>query len=113
MATPGQLMTVTNPRTGQLQMRSVVGNTSLANNAKETPYTGTNATYDSLMRDYPYYVHCFAAHNYGANGWETLGTHWQVSKNVWTIGNVSSITRNADGNYVSDGTNHTGDFRVA
>jgi len=101
MATPGQLMTVTNPRTGKLQMRSVVGNTSLGDNIN-TNYIARSETFDTLMRDYPYYVHCFSAGNSGS-GYETMEAPWSTSKNLFAIGSVNDATRDAEGAYLSGG----------
>lgn len=110
MATPGQRHTTVNPRTGEVEGKSVVGNTSLGNpdtNEKRGIYTSISASYDSTLRDYPYYTHFYAAGNNGTDNEETayytLLTDTQVAKNILTIGSVTDTARDAAGNIASGG----------
>jgi len=105
MRYPNQLSTTTNPRTGETEMQSVMGTTSLGitdTNTSRGVYTSTSALYDTTLRDYPYYTHFYAASNDGS-AYATLGTDWPVAKNIITIGSVSDVTRDDAGNYVSGG----------
>jgi hypothetical protein len=106
MMWPGQKHTATNPRNGELEMKSVMGTTSLGStdsNTNRGVYYSTAASFDSTLRDYPYYSHFYAAVNDGAS-FATLGLSWPVAKNNFVIGSVSDVTRDANGNYVSGGT---------
>ena len=103
MATPGQQMNVTNPRTGKLQLRSVVGNTSLGTADPYNRYNSTSATYDNILRDHPYYMHFNSTGNSGSHGYESLTGAWKIAKNMIGIGNATAVTRDADGVYVSGG----------
>jgi len=102
MAWPGQTHSATNPVTGEPEMKSVIGNTSLGTQDPNTRYTSTSASFDTLMRDYPYYAHFYAASNSGSN-FETLGGNHPPAKNIIAIGNITAITRDSEGNYVSGG----------
>jgi hypothetical protein len=104
MATKGQTMGVTNPRTGNLQLRSVVGNTSLGTADPYNRYDSTSASYDSVLRDYPYYMHFNSTGNSGAGGYETLTGGWKIAKNMIGIGNATAATRDANGVYTGGGT---------
>ncbi|MEX2605936.1 MAG: S8 family serine peptidase [Kiritimatiellia bacterium] len=102
MAWPGQLHSAINPATGESEIKSVIGNTSLGAEPN-TRYTSSSASFDSVMRDYPYYVHFYASANSGSN-FETLGGNHPPAKNIIAIGNITAITRDSEGNYVSGGT---------
>ncbi|HAT10189.1 MAG TPA: hypothetical protein DCS97_06285, partial [Planctomycetes bacterium] len=101
MMTPGQLHSVNNPRTGQPEMKSVLGTSSLGYSSN-TRYTTSSAAFDSTLWDYPYFTMLFAACNYGS-AYETIGMHWTMPKNVLTIGSTLNIVRDGSGNYVSGG----------
>lgn len=110
MATPGQRHTTVNPRTGEIEGKSVIGNTSLGNpdtNEKRGIYTNISASFDSTLRDYPYYTHFYAAGNNGTDSEETayytIYTDTQVAKNILTIGSVTDTARDAAGNIISGG----------
>ncbi len=110
MATPGRLHTTTNPRTGELELKSAMGTTSLGNpdtNTKRGIYTSLSASYDSTLADYPYYIHFYAAGNNGTasedTAYYTLCTDTQISKNVVTIGSVTDTARDASGAITSGG----------
>jgi len=101
MATPGQQTGVINPRTGNPQLKSVVGNASLGATSGGVPsistrYTSTSASYDISMRDYPYYMFFTSTGNSGS-GFETLTGAWKTSKNTISIGNVSDVARDSQG----------------
>ena len=105
MLFPGQNHTAINPRTGEAELKSIMGTTSLGwdlTNHNNCIYTSSSASFDTVLRDYPYYAHFFAASNNGSN-YQTLGNDWPMSKNVFTIGSVSDVSRDADGNYISGG----------
>lgn len=101
MRWPGQKHTTTNPRTGEIEMKSVIGTTSLG-----WDYTGAYdsqaAAFDSTLRDYPYYLHFYAAANQG-NAYNTLSAGHAMAKNVVTVGSASDTLRNASGNYTGGG----------
>jgi len=99
MATPGQQMDLVNPRTGQLQLRSVVGNTSLGY-APDPHYSARSRSYDIAMRDYPYFIQFFAAGNAGSS-YLTLDAHWPIAKNTISVGNVTAANRDAERVYTS------------
>ena len=102
MRFPGEAHNEINPRTGEMQMKSVMGNTSLGTANPNTRYTNAARSFDTTLRDFPYYFHVYAASNDGPN-FETLGGHNPIGKNVISIGAVQDVTRDADGNYVSGG----------
>lgn len=102
MQYPGERHNLVNPRTGEMQMKSVLGNTSLGTETPNTRYTSGSRTFDIVLRDFPYYVHFYAASNSGS-GFETLGGNNPVGKNVMSIGAVQDVNRDADGNYLSGG----------
>lgn len=109
-ATPGQRHATVNPRTGEIEAKSVIGNTSLGNpdtHEKRGVYTDISASYDSTLRDYPYYLHFYAAGNNGTasedTAYYTLCTDTQVAKNILTIGSVTDVARNSDGVITSGG----------
>ncbi len=102
MATPGQQMAEANPRTGRQQLRSVAGNTSLGTSTPYNRYDSSSASYDSVMRDYPYYMHFNSSGNSGS-GYETLTGGWKIAKNMISLGNASGVSRNADGAYTGGG----------
>ncbi len=103
MQWPGQKATSTNPRTGQIEFRSVMGTTSLGLTDSTGQYTSTAALYDQVMWDYPYYIHFYAASNDGS-GMRTLGANNPIAKNITTIAAADAVTRDANGNYVSRGS---------
>ena len=103
---PGQEMGVTNPRTGNPQLRSVVGNSSLGTPRPNIGYNSTSANYDNIMRDHPYYMHFNSSGNRGGDygdGFGTLTGSWKVAKNMIVIGATSAVTRDADGVYTGGG----------
>lgn len=102
MSYPGELHNVTNPRTGEMQMKSVMGTTSLGSDEHNLRYTNVSSAFDARLRDHPYYIHFYAAGNNGS-GFGTLSNDRQISKNTLTIGAVADVTRDAEGNYVSGG----------
>ena len=102
MRYPGEMHNEINPRTGEMQMKSVMGNTSLGTAEPNTRYTAASRSFDTVLRDFPYYVHVYAASNSGSN-FETLGGDNPVGKNVMSIGAVQDVSRDAAGNYVSGG----------
>ncbi len=102
MATPGQQMAELNPRTGNPQLRSVVGNTSLGTTDPYNRYDSSSASYDSVLRDYPYYMHFNSTGNSGS-GYETLTGGWKIAKNMIGIGNATAATRDANGVYTGGG----------
>ena len=109
-AAPGQRHTTVNPRTGEIEAKSVIGNTSLGNpdiNEKRGVYTDISASFDSTLRDYPYYLHFYAAGNNGTasedTAYYTLCTDTQVAKNILTIGSVTDVARNSAGAITSGG----------
>lgn len=102
MATPGQQMAAVNPRTENPQLRSVIGNTSLGTSNTYNRYDSSSASYDTALRDHPYYLHFNSSGNSGS-GYETLTGGWKIAKNMISIGNASSASRNAAGVYTSGG----------
>ncbi|MCC5850087.1 MAG: S8 family serine peptidase [Verrucomicrobia bacterium] len=103
MMFPGQTHQSDNPVTGDPQMRSVMGTTSLgATTSNQGLYTFTARSFDQVLFDHPYYIHFYAASNDGS-GLSTLGQDRPVSKNAVTIGSVSDVNRDAEGKYVSGG----------
>jgi hypothetical protein len=100
---PGQLMTIANPRTSEMQKRSVMGTTSLGWDTHNDQYNSTAAYYDQILWDYPYYAHFYAASNNGGGGYATLGDGEPHAKNFFTIGSVSDVTRDASGNITGGG----------
>ncbi len=102
MATPGQQMVEINPRTGNPQLRSVIGNTSLGTTNPYNRYDASSASYDTVLRDYPYYLHFNSSGNSGS-GYETLTGGWKIAKSMISIGNASSASRNAEGVYTGGG----------
>ncbi|MCD8482623.1 MAG: S8 family serine peptidase [Verrucomicrobia bacterium] len=102
MRFPGELHNGLNPITGELQMKSVIGNTSLGTELPNTRYTALSRSFDQVLRDFPYYVHFYAASNSGPS-FETLGGGNPIGKNVITIGAVTDVLRDANGNYTSGG----------
>jgi len=110
MSSPGQTMADNNPHTGNPQLRSVVGNTSLGTSEPYNRYNSTSATYDNVMRDHPYYMHFNSSGNSGS-GYETLTGAWKIAKNMIGIGNASAATRDANGVYTGGGTISSGSSR--
>ena len=107
MRYPGQEHPEINPRTAEQQLKSVAGNTSLGlddTTAKRGLYYSTSATFDSILSDYPYYTHFYAAGNDGGSGYASINMYWQVSKNIVTVGNAQDAVRDDDGHYVSGGS---------
>lgn len=102
MRYPGELHGAVNPRTGEMQMKSVLGNTSLGSNEHDLRYTNRSRSFDIVLRDFPYYVHFYSAGNNGS-GFGTLSNNEQLSKNVITIGAAQDVQRDAEGNYLSGG----------
>jgi len=103
MQYPAQLMTTANPVTGQPQVRSVMGTTSLGlTTTNKGRYTYSAQSFDQSLWDYPYYIHFYAASNDGSS-FSTLGQDEPASKNVVTMASVSDVTRNATGNYTGGG----------
>lgn len=106
MLYPGQKHTTTNPRSGETEMKTVVGSTSIGT---ENPpgntglYYHNSATFDSNLRDLPYYCHFFSAGNSGASGYATLNLYEKVAKNLFTIANVYDVARDVAGNFLSGG----------
>lgn len=103
MRYPGELHGAINPRTGEPQMKSVIGNTSLGTQDPNTRYTTLSRAFDLVLRDHPYYVHFYAASNDGSQ-FETLGGNQPIGKNVITIGAVQDVQRDAEGNYTGGGS---------
>ncbi|MDV7401659.1 hypothetical protein RZS08_60125, partial [Arthrospira platensis SPKY1] len=99
MSFPGQMHSEVNPRTGVPQMKSIMGTTSLGSDEHNLRYTATSRAFDLVLRDYPYYVHFYAAGNNGS-GFGTLSNDRQLSKNTITIGAVNDVVRDANGNFV-------------
>jgi len=105
MAYPGQMLTSNHPVTGEPEMRSVMGTTSLGakdNNAMRGLYSVQTSTFDQVLWDYPYYIHFYLAGNDGSN-YSTISLDRPVAKNSITIGSVQQINRDASGNYSSGG----------
>lgn len=105
MRYPGESHPALNPRTGETEMKSVMGTTSLGNddtNTNKGVYTFASASFDNTLWDVPYYTHFYAAVNDGPS-YATLGTNSAVTKNTLIIGSVSDTTRDDDGRYVSGG----------
>ena len=121
MSYPGQSVdgSTVNPRDNTLQVRSVVGNTSLGRphdyntTVNYCVYNSTCAIYDQAMWDNPYYTHFFAAGNYANKDtnnptvpyYGTLSQETPNCKNMTTIGAVSDATRDASGNFTGGATN--------
>ena len=121
MSYPGQSVdgSTVNPRDNTLQVRSVVGNTSLGRphdvntTVNYCVYNSTCTIYDQAMWDNPYYIHFFAAGNYAnkdtnnptVSYYATLSQETPNCKNMTTIGAVSDATRDASGNFTGGGTN--------
>ena len=121
MSYPGQSVdgSTVNPRDNTLQIRSVIGTTSLGRphdvntTVNYCVYNSTCAIYDQAMWDNPYYIHFFAAGNYAAKDTNTPTTSYYATlsqetpncKNMTTIGAVSDATRDAAGNFTGGGTN--------
>ena len=105
MAWPGEARADNNPRTGEPERQSVVGNVSLGgtdNRTRKGLYTFTSAGMDQILWDTPYYLQFFAAGNAGGN-FSTLDLDYSVTKNAFTIGSINTITRDANGEYQSGG----------
>jgi hypothetical protein len=102
MRYPGEMHGEINPRTGEQQQKSVIGNTSLGSTTSDGLYNHTSRSFDFVLRDFPYYVHFYAAANNGSN-FETLAIGNQLAKNTMTIGAVNDVSRDTDGNYTSGG----------
>lgn len=105
MAWPGETREDDNPRTGEPERQSVVGNVSLGGTDTRTRkglYTFTSAGMDQILWDTPYYLQFFAAGNAGGS-FSTLDLDYSVSKNAFAIGSIETITRNANGDYQSGG----------
>lgn len=105
MRYPGQLHTSINPRTGEPEMRSVMGTTSLGSDPAGPSYgyySSTTRTFDQVLWDYPYYIHFYAAGNNG--GLSTLSEGQILSKNVITISAATDVIRDANGNSTGGGS---------
>ncbi|MDP3850928.1 MAG: S8 family serine peptidase [Luteolibacter sp.] len=105
MLFPGQKHSINNPRTGQPELKSIIGTTSLGYDLEfhdNCIYSYTAASFDTTLRDYPYYTHFFAASNNGPN-YLTLGNEWPMCKNLFTIGSVDDVARGANGDFLSGG----------
>jgi hypothetical protein len=102
MSFPGELHNVENPRTGEMQIKSVMGTTSLGSDESDLRYTARSRSFDIVLRDHPYYVHFYAAGNNGS-GFGTISNNEQLAKNVITIGAASDVSRDKNGIYVSGG----------
>jgi hypothetical protein len=105
MAYPGQRSLVVNPVTGEPEMQSVMGTTSLGapdNLEYRGLYTSTTRNLDQAFWDTPYYTHFLAAGNAGSS-FSTISLSDPVAKNTLTIGAVNDVLRDAEGNFVSGG----------
>ena len=121
MSYPGQSVdgSTANPRDNSLQIRSVIGTTSLGRphdyntTVNYCVYNSTCRTYDQAMWDNPYYIHFFAAGNYANKDtnnptvpyYGTLSVETPNCKNMTAIGAASDATRDASGNFTGGGTN--------
>lgn len=103
MQYPGHLLTNSNPVTGQRQMRSVMGTTSLGSTTTNRGvYSWTTRSFDQTLWDYPYYIHFYAAGNDGG-AYATLSADHAICKNALTMGSVSDVTRDTNGLYTGGG----------
>jgi|GEM_PF-1437591 len=105
MRYPGELHTALNPRTGQTEMRSVMGTTSLGGEPAGPNYgvySSSSLSFDQVLWDYPYYIHFYAAGNYG--GFSRISEGNNLAKNVLTIAAVTDVTRDAGGNSTGGGS---------
>lgn len=102
MSFPGEMHNVVNPRTGEMQMKSVMGTTSLGSLESDLRYTSRSRSFDIVLRDHPYYVHFYAAGNNGS-GFGTISNNEQLAKNVITIGAANNVSRDEDGTFLSGG----------
>ena len=121
MSYPGQAVdgSTANPRDNSLQIRSVIGTTSLGRphdyntTVNYCVYNSTCRTYDQAMWDNPYYIHFFAAGNYANKDtnnptvpyYGTLSVETPNCKNMTAIGAATDATRDASGNFTGGGTN--------
>ena len=121
MSYPGQSVdgSTANPRDNSLQIRSVIGTTSLGRphdyntTVNYCVYNSTCATYDQAMWDNPYYIHFFAAGNYANKDtnnptvpyFATLSVETPNCKNMTAIAAAVDATRDAAGNLTGGGTN--------
>jgi hypothetical protein len=119
MSYPGQSVdgSTVNPRDNSLQIRSVIGTTSLGRPHDYNTtfnfcvYNSTCQIYDQAMWDNPYYIHFFAAGNYAnkdtANPtvpyYGTLSVETPNAKNMTTIAAATDATRDASGNFTGGG----------
>lgn len=100
---PGQPLdgSTTNPRDGSLQLRSVTGSAPLGS-ASSGLYTTASATFDQALRDTPYYVHHHSSGNTGnttTGNYYTLNEDQPVAKNVITVGSITDMIRDGNGNF--------------
>jgi hypothetical protein len=105
MSYSGEMFSDLNPVTGELEMRSVMGTTSLgASDTREKRglYSYTAQSFDQALWDHPYYIHFYSAGNEGS-GFSTLSLDQTIAKNTLTIASVSQINRDGQGNYSSGG----------
>ncbi len=108
MAPAAHVYTMSNTHTGDVYNlgmdwpgrpeRSIVGNSSLGvfNPSLNGVYTSTSAGYDQAHFDTPHYLHFYAAGNSGSD-YFSLSTTRKDAKNLFAVGNVSDVTRNAAG----------------
>ncbi len=84
--------------------RSIVGNTSLGSRDDNLSgvYTSTTRGFDLVLYDTPYYQHFYSAGNYGSS-YFTLSRGQKAGKNMLTVGAVSDVTRDEDGNRTGGG----------
>lgn len=73
MRFPGELHNSLNPRTGEMQVKSTMGNTSIGSLAHDLRYVEVSRTFDIVLRDFPYYIHFYAAGNNGSQLWGKTG----------------------------------------
>jgi regulation of enolase protein 1 (concanavalin A-like superfamily) len=118
MSYPGQSVdgTTINPRNAALQIRSVMGTTSLGRyhdfaDPSRCVYDSTCKMFDQAMWDNPYYIQFYAAGNYAqANPddrtisyYATLSVEYPNAKNITAIGAVEDATRDAAGHLTGGG----------
>ena len=115
MSYPGQSVdgTTLNPRDASLQVRSVMGTTSLGkphdvDDDSRCVYDTTCKIFDQALWDNPYYIHFYAAGNYAQryyatnnsteSYYATLSVEYPNAKNVTAIGAIDDATRDSAGN---------------
>lgn len=110
MQYPGQMHTNVNPTSGEQEMRSVAGNTSLGAFSYDGSYTFSSQTFDQALWDYPYYLHFYAAANSGSN-YRTVSEGNTMAKNILVVGNLDDLPRSSEGLALSKGLIISGSSR--